>query len=57
MLIIKDVQYSKNHVKINEAFLFQVTVIEEIALWSDLSAKTWGTIKANTWDKVKLKYF
>ncbi len=57
MLIIKDVQYSKNPIKINEAFLFQVTVIEEIALWSDLRAKTWGTIKANTWDKVKLKYF
>ena len=57
MLIIKDVQYSKNPVKINEAFLFQVTVIEEIALWSDLRAKTWGATKANTWDKVKLKYF
>ncbi len=57
MLIISNIEFSKNPVKVNEAFLFSVVVIEEIAVWSDLTSETWGTIQANTWEKIKLKYF
>ncbi|KZL93566.1 hypothetical protein [Clostridium magnum] len=57
MLIISNVEYSKNPVKVNEAFLISVTIVEQIALWSDAKGTTWGTIKNTTWQQVKLKYF
>lgn len=57
MLIIQNVEYSKNPVEINEAFLFKLEVIEVLAIWNDLQSKTWNDVQGITWENMKLKYF
>lgn len=57
MIKINTVEYSKNPVKTNEAFLISITAMEEMATWNDVKAKTWSEIKSVTWDKVKRKIF
>lgn len=57
MLIIQKVEYSKNPVLINEAFLISVTVCEQTATWNDVKAETCGNLKNINWLKVKLKDF
>ena len=57
MIIIQQIEYSKNPVSISEAFLFYTTLIEVLAIWSDPKIKSWNDIKATSWQNVKLKYF
>lgn len=57
MIKINTVEYSKNPVKTNEAFLISIAAMEEMATWNDVKAKTWSEIKPVTWDKVKRKIF
>lgn len=57
MLVIDSIQYSKNPVKVGEAFLISVSISEEVGTWNDTVNKTWGNIGSNTWNQVNTKYF
>lgn len=57
MIVIDNVEISKNPVKTGEAFLIKITAKEVMATWADTQPSKWELLKAKTWDKVKRKIF
>lgn len=57
MIVIDNVELSKNPVQVGEAILIKVTAREELAKWEDVRSKKWTDLIVRTWDQVKRKIF
>lgn len=55
MIVIDNIELSKNPVSTSEVFIIRVTAREEMAIWDDLQVKTWGNLTDKTWDMVRRK--
>lgn len=55
MLVINAVEYSKNPVSVNQAFLIKVTVEEVFGTWNDIKTKTWANVEPANWQDLNLK--
>lgn len=57
MIIIENVEISKNPVNTGEVFIISILLEEIMATFYDLSQVTWDNVDYKTWDQVKRKYF
>lgn len=57
MIVIDNVELSKNKVAINETVVIKVSLREVNGTWGDVKNTTWQNIKTKTWDMVKRKIF
>lgn len=57
MIIIDNVELSKNPVQVSEALLIKITLHEEMANWEDTKLSKWEIFKTKTWDMLKRKIF
>lgn len=55
MIIIDNVELSKNPVQVGEALILKITLHEEMAMWSDVKTKTWTNVLNRTWNQIKRK--
>lgn len=57
MIVIDNVEISKNPVKTGEAFLIKITAREVMSTWNDTKPSKWEIFKNKTWDMIKRKIF
>lgn len=55
MLVIQNVEYSKNPVNTSEAFIIKVEVKEITVKWIDFKAASWSNLLGMTWQDAKNK--
>ncbi|QZY56719.1 hypothetical protein [Crassaminicella profunda] len=55
MLMIQNVEFSKNPVNSNEALIIKVDIKEITVTWGELKAATWNNLLSMTWQDVKYK--
>lgn len=57
MIVIDNVEISKNPVKTGEAFIIKITAREVTATWGDAKPTALQIFKTKTWDMIKRKIF
>ncbi len=57
MIIIDNVELSKNPVTTSEVFIIKVTAREVMANWEDTKLIKWENFETKTWNMLKRKIF
>lgn len=57
MIVVDNIELSKNPVDTGETFIIKIELHEEMATWQDARNKTWSNMLLTTWDKFKRKIF
>lgn len=57
MIVLNEIEISKNTVAVQEVFIIKITVSEVMAKWNDVKNLNYLDIKLITYDNVKRKIF
>lgn len=57
MIVIENIELSKNPVQVGETIIIKVTAREVMSNWEDTKTKKWSDFLGKTWDQIKRKIF